>query len=445
MTNSETIPEIALEAPRRSRGFVLGLTTALVSLGAVGTGTVIAYSRSLPDATKIALGVHIADVGVGGLTRDEALEKARQWARQHLASAIVLNQPKSENKPEKKWAITLGEIGGLFDLETAVDTAWQIGKDDNFFERLYHGQREREITLNPELKIDQTKLDAYVARVAKAVHRPAKNARGKMDSKGNLSLAEREQKGAELDAAATKTALLKNGLSALADGESATIVVKEEAPKVTAADLGKMGVLLGAYNTDYGGSPSNRKHNVGLAASKINGTLLGPGEVFSYNGCVGPRDADLGWRMAHQYQDGLVVDGVGGGVCQVSTTLYNAVLQADLKVVTRSNHSMPVRYVNAGRDATVAYDSTDFKFQNSTDGPIFVGAKADGDTLVFRIYGTKPPERKVLSVYSSERRYTPSGYFSVTSYRKVQLPDGTTKTEVIDTSSYRPPREKPSH
>ena len=100
---------------------------------------------------------------------------------------------------------------------------------------------------------------------------------------------------------------------------------------------------------------------------------------------------------------------------------------------------MPVAYVRAGRDATVAYNSTDFKFQNSTDGPIFVGAKATGETLTFRIYGTKPPERKVLSIYTGERRYNASGGSSVTSYRKVQLPDGTTKTEKIDDSSYRAP------
>jgi vancomycin resistance protein YoaR len=147
--------------------------------------------------------------------------------------------------------------------------------------------------------------------------------------------------------------------------------------------------------------------------------------------------------MAHQYQDGLVVDGIGGGVCQVSSTLYNAILLADLKVVSRSNHSMPVAYVRPGTDATVSWDSVDFKFENSTDGPIFLGARANGDTLTFRIYGTKPPVRKVLSVYTGERRYNASGGSSVTSYRRVQLPDGTTKTEVIDSSYYRAPKAKP--
>jgi vancomycin resistance protein YoaR len=430
--------EIITETPRRSRGFIIGLATTLACLGVAGAGATYSYSRSLPDPTKIAPGVSVGGVPVGGLSREEALEKTRTWAREQLSKAVVLTAPSSE----KKWAITTGELGGRFELDAALDAAWQVGKDDNFFERLYHGNKERNVSLTPDFKLDTAKLDTHLAKIAKAVHKPARSARAKMDAKGGLVLAEPEQKGIELDTAATKAAVLKNGVAALADGETVELTVKEEQPKVTASDLGKMGTLLAAFTTDYGGSPRNRKANVALAASKINGTLMAPGEVFSYNACVGPREAELGWKMAHQYQDGLVVDGIGGGVCQVSTTLYNAVLLADLKIVLRENHSMPVAYVRPGRDATVSYDSVDFKFENSTDGPIFLGAKADGETLTFRLYGTKPPERKVLSLYTGERRYNASGGSSVTSYRKVQLPDGTTKTEVIDSSYYRAPRSK---
>ncbi|WP_309706942.1 VanW family protein [Armatimonas sp.] len=443
MTSSETsneFSEFTAEPPRRSRGFVLGLSTALVALGAVGVGSVVSYSRTLPSTDSIAPGVRIGNADVSGLSREVAQEKARGWAKEHLAKAVVLTAPKSE----KKWAITLGELGGRFDLEPAVNAAWQLGKEDNFFERLYHGKRERNVTLNPEFKLDPAKLDTYLGRVAKAVRKPAQNARAKMESGGGLSLAKKEEKGIELDVEATKAALLNGGMGSLIGGKTVTISVKEELPKVTAEDLGKMGTLLGSYTTDYGGSPRARKTNVGLATSKINGTLLAPGEVFSYNDIVGPRESEFGWKMAHQYQDGLVVDGYGGGVCQTSTTLYNAAIRADLKIVKRSNHSMPVRYVSVGCDAAVAYGAVDFKFQNSTDGPIFIGGKANGDSLTYRIYGTKPSERKVLSFYAGSRRYNSSGGSSVTSYRRVQLPDGKVKVEVIDYSSYRAPRAAPS-
>ncbi len=434
-TTLDTVEPVATDTPRRSRGFIIGMTAALLGLGGTASFVGLSYSRTLPDSNKIAPGVSVGTVPVGGLTREEALEKTRSWARERLTDAITLVAPVTE----KKWAVTTGELGGRFDLDTALDAAWQIGKDDNFFERLYHGNKERDVMITPDFKLDSAKLDAHLAKIAKAVRKPAKNATAKMDAKGALVLAEREQKGIELNLEATRAALLKNGMGALADGEKAELVVKEEEPKVTGDDLGKIGTLLAAYSTDYGGSPRNRKVNVGLATKKINGTLLAPGEVFSYNAIVGPRETEFGWKMAHQYQDGLVVDGVGGGVCQTSTTLYNAVIRADLKIVDRSSHSMPVRYVSVGCDAAVAYGAVDLKFQNSTDGPIFVGAKADGDRLTFRIYGTQAPARKVLSFYAGERRYNASGGSSVTSYRKVQLPDGTTKTEKIDNSSYRAP------
>lgn len=425
---------------RRLRGFALGLTISLLGVGALGAGAAIALSRSRSDGNTIAPGVQISDLPVGGLSREEAQERARGWARKRLSSAVVLTAPVSK----KKWAFALSDLGGRFELEDALDAAWQVGKDDNLFERLYQGNRDRNVVITPELKIDNAKLDTQLLKVSKEINRAPRNARAKMDKKGNLLLAAKEQSGVKLDEKATKEALLQGGVAALANGVSVPLVVVEEAPKVTASDLGKMGELLGAFSTNYSSSPSNRKFNVGLAAAKIDGTLLAPGEVFSYNGCVGPRDAELGWRMAHQYQDGMVVDGIGGGVCQVSTTLYNTVLQADLKVVSRSNHSMPVAYVSPGRDATVSYNSTDFKFENSTEGPIFIGARADGDRLTFRIFGSKKQERKILDIYTSPRRYTSDGWFSVTSYRKVQLPDGTIKTETIGGSSYRPPRSAPS-
>jgi len=412
------------------------MSVALLGMGALCTGAAVAVSRSRTDSNKIASGVRIASVAVGGLDREAAQEQVRQWAHQQLNLPIVLEAPVSD----KKWSFTLAEIGGRFQVDDAVDAAWQVGKDDNLFERLYMSSRERNVVITPDFKVDLAKLELRIAKIGKEIRKPAKNARAKMDTKGNLLLAAKEEKGVTLDEKATKEALLKSGVAALADGETATLVITEEEPKVMSGDLGKMGELLGSFSTNYSSSPSNRKANVALAASKIDGTLLAPGEVFSYNGCVGPREVEFGWKMAHQFQDGLVVDGVGGGVCQVSTTLYNAVLQADLKVVSRSNHSMTVAYVRPGRDATVSYGNTDFRFANSTPGPIFLGARADGDRLTFRIYGTQKPERRVLEIYSGEARSLAGGGFTVTSYRRVQLSDGTIKTEPIASSSYRPPK-----
>lgn len=142
----------------------------------------------------------------------------------------------------------------------------------------------------------------------------------------------------------------------------------------------------------------NRGDNIKLAVSKINGMILAPGDVFSFNDVVGPRTADGGYQTAHTYTAGKVVDGIGGGICQVSSTLYNAVLKADLNVVERRNHMFTVGYVPYGQDATVSYGTTDFKFSNSTKWPIkIVTGVTKNNNVYFSFLGTnEEPGKKVI-------------------------------------------------
>ena len=145
--------------------------------------------------------------------------------------------------------------------------------------------------------------------------------------------------------------------------------------------------VISAYTTSFATSDANRAHNVMLAASKIDGVILNPGDTFSYNKVVGPRTAATGFKNAHVYEGNRIVDGMGGGICQVSSTLYNTVLMADLKIVKRTNHSMPVGYVPAGRDATVSYGTIDFVFQNDKTYPIKICATIANRTLTISIEG----------------------------------------------------------
>ena len=163
-------------------------------------------------------------------------------------------------------------------------------------------------------------------------------------------------------------------------------------PHVTTDALAQVDTLLGSFTTAYATSTGNRITNVTTAAEAINGTILLPGETFSFNKVVGPRTADNGFRTAPVIIDGQLKPGMGGGVCQVSTTLYNAALLADLEIVARSHHSMPVHYVPPGRDATVVYGAIDFQFRNSSAAPIVIEGLADTakKTLTFRILGHGP-------------------------------------------------------
>jgi vancomycin resistance protein YoaR len=147
---------------------------------------------------------------------------------------------------------------------------------------------------------------------------------------------------------------------------------------------------------------ANRGENIRIAVSKINGKILAPGETFSFNGTVGNRTEEGGYKVAHTYVGGKVVDGIGGGICQVSTTLYNAVLFSDLDVVERTNHMFTVGYVPLGRDAAVSFGDVDFKFKNSTNWPIKLeGWVTNDNKIIFSIKGKNDNPGKTIEIYHS--------------------------------------------
>lgn len=144
---------------------------------------------------------------------------------------------------------------------------------------------------------------------------------------------------------------------------------------------------LSTYTTYFNVNEKSRTENVVLAASFINGTILMPGQEFSYNKIVGERSLERGFKTAKVYQEGAVVDGLGGGICQVSSTLYNSAVMADLEILERRNHSLTVSYVKLGRDATVVYGTTDFRFKNNQQYPIKIVAETSGGTLTVKMLG----------------------------------------------------------
>ena len=197
---------------------------------------------------------------------------------------------------------------------------------------------------------------------------------------------------------------------AAAESDIIRIPVTTTKPNVTAEMLKNslFSDQLSAYSTTYNAGDKNRSHNIALAASSINEIVLAPGDVFSYNDIVGPRTTARGYRMAHVYVNNRTTDGIGGGICQVSSTLYNAVVLADLEIVTRKNHSLPVSYVPMGRDATVSYGSIDFKFKNNTDQPVKLVARASAGKMAVQLYGNKKHPNRSVSITSECTAYRPA-------------------------------------
>ncbi len=171
--------------------------------------------------------------------------------------------------------------------------------------------------------------------------------------------------------------------------EEYTIHLDYTIPEITVNDLGMEAFpdLLATYSTKYATSNKDRTTNLRLASNKINGTVIMPGEIFSYNKVVGKRTIAAGYKEAAIYQDGQVTNGLGGGICQISTTLYNAVVGADLEITSRRNHMFVPSYAIPGNDATVVWGSTDFKFKNTRDYPIKIESSVSGGIATVSIYG----------------------------------------------------------
>lgn len=186
---------------------------------------------------------------------------------------------------------------------------------------------------------------------------------------------------------------------------------------------------LSDFSTKYAASNVNRTTNLRLAANKINGTVLMPGETFSYNQVVGERTIAAGYKEAPIYVSGRVEDGLGGGICQIATTLYNAAVYANLEIVERSNHQFVPSYIGAGKDATVVYGAIDFKFKNNRNYPIKIVCSVSSGISNFKILGLKTNEDYDVDIYSKITSQTSNSINSVT--YKILKQNGQTVNEVL--------------
>lgn len=193
------------------------------------------------------------------------------------------------------------------------------------------------------------------------------------------------------------------------DKKEYVIPLKITVPKVKIEDLGEEAFpdKLASFTTRYDPSNKNRANNIAISSEKIDGTVIMPGEVFSYNQVVGERTIAEGYKEASAYAGGKVVQDVGGGICQTSSTLYNAALLANLEIVDRSNHQFLTSYVSAGKDATVSWGGVDFQFKNNRTYPIMIEASGKNGVCTMSICGIKEETEYQVSIQSVIKSYIP--------------------------------------
>jgi len=429
---------------------IIGITIALVIICVA----IIAINL---NSKTIFNNISIEGISVAKLTPEAAKIKIQEAVMQKLNTELTLKQENTEI------LITPKDIEAYYDIDKAVDNAYSVGRYKNVFSNSFNMLsllfQKQDIEL--DFLYNQEKLDNILTQLNENFPK-LEDSSYKVEN-GNLII-KKGQKGIEAkpgivqdilnniqsgekrnleipvtvllpaaidiekiyeeihkepkDAYYTKDPFEihehEQGVDFKISLEEAKQLLEEEKdeyvieleyknPNITTDKIGTEAFpdLLSSFSTTYITSKVNRTTNLKIASNQINGVVVMPGETFSYNKTVGPRTAARGFKEAGVYSGGEVVDGLGGGICQISSTLYNIVLLANLGIVERTNHQFLPGYVPAGKDATVVYGSIDFKFKNTRNYPVKIVSSVGGGYVTMKLYGMKEDDEYDVSIQSN--------------------------------------------
>ena len=412
-----------------------------------------AGAPALADETDtISKNVYIGGVNVSGMTEEQATKAVEEKLGKGTGGNYTVKIG------DETTTATAENFGMEWTNREVVHEAMEVAKGGNLIKQ-YKDKKDLQVEpKNFEVAYapNEQAVKTYVEKLAEEYNRDAEE--------GDITFANGypEVTGGETGIAVNVDQSVSSIMKVLeGDGTELTVVAEVQKPSVTKEELSQVKDVLGTATTYYGSS-YERNTNVEVGASKINGTLIMPGETFSVTAAVTPFNADNGYYPAPSYESGQVVDTYGGGICQVSTTLYNAVLKAELQVDERHNHTMLVSYVDPSKDAAIAEGLMDFVFTNNTDAPIYIYGVGYQGTLNFTIYGheTRDPNRSI-SFRSETLSQTDAstnvklvaksdqniGYLNQTQsahqgleavlWKDIVNADGTTDTVQVNSSSYQ--------
>jgi vancomycin resistance protein YoaR len=369
---------------------IVALTTLLV-LATLGAVALAAYPR------RIAQAVTVSGVDISLSPEQEAKSKLARWWAERETRPIELVGPSDVAQPV---SASPKDLGLALDIEATLAL---VPYDDlrSWFSRTVRRIEPRgtEFAMVYDFsKLNVERLDAIVAATSPQLA-PAK---ATLDEEGKIVLTP-EVSSMTLVKEATKEALSE----AVSKGLPCRLVTVYGEKSVSDGELAKITEVVSTFSTNFSSGDRSRSQNLRVAAEKLDGLVLLPGERFSFNDFVGERSAENGFLEAGVYFKGRHEIDFGGGVCQVSTTLCNAILYADLKVERRGNHTFLVPYVPIGRDAAVAYGELDFVFVNTHETPIAIDSQWKPGRLTFSVLGEKDEtkEIKLIPVVTSSWEY----------------------------------------
>ena len=395
---------------KSKKGLVIGLCCALVVVVCAAAAFVVLGQQEAEKAEQAAReaeisavldvdtfydGVTVGGIDLGGMTMDEArtaLSAAESGASGDFTVTLTYE--------EQTFTVTQADVDFSYDTEAVLEQAYAYGREGDREERYETVTALAETPVSFELSATmeggslRTKLEELTAPLNSE---PQNASVVSFDAASETFTFSEGTPGVSVDLdelVSLVEAAIEKG------GESAVEIPAAETPcSVTADDLRRNLKKLGTYSTTSTNT-ANGNYNMARAMSSINGTVVQPGETFSYFAVVGPAGQAEGYKAANAIVNGKLVPSYGGGICQTSTTLYGAVLRSGLEIVERSCHSIPSTYCPIGQDAAVSWPNMDFKFKNNTEYPLYIIAGMEGKVLTATIYGWQDPAWDTIEVTS---------------------------------------------
>lgn len=417
----ENTESIESNKNKKVRNIILILSIVIITIGAIA---IHYFNKNYIYNHKIAKNVYVGNTDLSNLSIDEA--------KKLLSNTYNPKTMKIEYENDS-FDLNPQTIDFKYDTNSVLNEAYNFNKTDSYIENV-----KRVISLESgnkkvfEIKstYNESKLDNYLKNISKEINTEVKDADINISSSGSINITS-EVIGQEVNIKSTKENInksIKNN-----SFKNIDLVVEKTEPKITANMLQSVDSVLATHSTTFNNSSPNRAHNIIRSANSTSDILLMPGEEFSYNKATGPRSKANGYKDAPVIVNGKIQDGSGGGVCQVSTTIYNSALYSGMDITKVRNHSLPSSYAPMGKDATVAYDYLDLKFKNPYDHPVYIKNTAYNGVVNSKIYGSSKDEQNI----SIQTESIGSGN-TVKTYRIYKDQSGKViKNEYITTSTYK--------
>lgn len=372
----------------------LKIIAVVLSVGIFFLGNTSLVQATNKEGT-IHKNISIENIDVSGLTKEKAQEK--------IETFINSNSKISFSSNDKIYNLDMNDIGVVYKINESVDKAYNLDRNKNIISNIKTKidlDLGEKLNVNIEKKIDEHKINEYIKYIKNDIKKDPIDATIKLDK--DILTYGKEEYGLDLDDSKLKNIIINKINEITYDkAEIPTIVVN---PKYRYDDLCKVNSILGTYETNFNPKSSNRVNNIQVSANTINNILLNPNEEFSFNSYVKTKEVTNKFKKAPVIVNGKLEPGLGGGICQVSSTLYNAALYAGLEITNVRNHSIPSTYIPKGRDATIANGDVDLRFKNNFESPIFIVQKIDGNKVVSTIYGSEEYKKEIEIVTEIVKR-----------------------------------------